>query len=451
MENDKKLKYITFEGIAATVMYTITANFLALFAFSLGADNLTIGFVVALPALVAILSLLPAAYLVERLNRKNVCITSSFFSRLMWIAAGFAPVLFTDSIPILLISVANAALFGAFVDTAWASLVADIVDEKQRGQYFSRRGKLCAMASLLTVIIAGFVLDMFNSVMGFVIIFTAAGVAGVTASIFFSKFPDIEKKKIKPELSTVFKNRQFMLLAAAMFVWQFGISFSAPFMNVYLIEHLGGTYMWVTILILVTGISTIIVQHGWGNLSDLIGHKAVIGISAISISLIPLFWIFASSPVYIIPVNILAGIMWAGFNLAIFNCLLQTIGNSEQKAVYTAVFWTAMNAGIFIAPIISGYIIDHLQFFNFINNFQLVFLVSFIIRTTGTLMFVPLENIKRNFRLGYMARELFAEGYQSLQIMHKHMHIHVFRKGIRLSKKTLRRIRQSSKASSAGI
>ncbi|MBI5347481.1 MAG: MFS transporter [Candidatus Aenigmarchaeota archaeon] len=416
MSSEKYLGYVTKEGIAATIMASITANYLVLFVLALGADNFTIGLVVALPALVSAIVLLPAAYVVEINNRRKMCYITAFLSRVIWIPVAIVPYLITNSIPVLMVSIAISALFSAFVSIAWASLVSDIVHEEIRGRYFGLRSKLCAIASLATVIVAGIILAIFPNTFGFLIVFLAAGIAGVLSAYYFFRFPNIEQIKKKIEIMPMLRDRRFLIFIIAVFVLQFGVSFSAPFLNVYLIKYLSGTYAWVSVIIFVSGISTIAVQKKWGDISDIIGHKYVVAITSVFIAIIPLGYVFATSPEFLIPVNIMSGIVWAGFNLAVFNYLLEI---SERKIVSSALFWTISSLAIFAAPMIGGYMIDMPQL-TFMNNYQLVFIISWLIRLVGAFMFIFLiEDIKYMTATRYISRELFAESFQSLE---KHLH-----------------------------
>src|SRR5687768_15858612 len=70
-ELERGLRFITYDGVAAQVMVTLTGGaFLVAYALSLGASNFTIGLIAALQPLTQILQI-PAIYLVERLGRRK--------------------------------------------------------------------------------------------------------------------------------------------------------------------------------------------------------------------------------------------------------------------------------------------------------------------------------------------------------------------------------------------
>jgi MFS family permease len=401
----KAMKYVTAEGITASVMFAITDSYLAVFAAALGASNTQIGLLIAIPAALALISYIPAAYATEKMNSRRLMSTAfSFISRFAWFFVGLIPFLLMwnvltgvqESFTLLLIIVSLYSLLGAFIGPAWASMVGVIVPENIRGSYFGRRNQLCAIGSLIAGTAAGFVVQFLgNNMMGFAFIFMAASIAGILSSYSFSRFPDIrfrpENIRLISEIKSAFREKGFRRFILILMLWQFGVSMSAPFMNVYLIEGLGAEYVWLSAIIFASGVATIISQRWWGSVSDVFGHRSVIIISAFGAALIPWLWMIAPTPGFTVLINILSGASWAGFNLAVFNYLLD-ISKGGKRTVYSAIYWTLTEIPILVAPIIGGLMIDVLTFspgFDF-SGFQGMFLVSGALRLAAAVLFAYL-------------------------------------------------------------
>ena len=430
---NKAMKYVTAEGIAATVMFAIMNTFLTVFAAELGASNMQIGLVVALPAMVALLSYIPSAYVTEIWNnRKRTCIVFSFLSRFMWVFVGLIPFLIlsnvittiSQGITLLILLLSAYYGFGTFVSTSWASMVGVIIPDKIRGQYFGRRNQLCAIASLVSGTVAGFVLQVFNnSLLGFSVIFIAAGIAGIMSSFFFSRFPDVrfepEKVMIFSELRKVMSNSPFRTFMLIMMMWQFGVSMSAPFMNVYLIEGLNAEYVWLSIIVFVHGISTILVQKGWGAVADTFGHRSIVIISAFGASFVPLLWMLAPSPDFAVAINILAGVAWAGFNLANFNYMLE-ISTGGKRTIYSAFYWTIIYIPMIFAPIAGGWLADALVSMplGLLNSFKGMFFISWVIRAVAVALFARMlfeVPARERIPAKHVAREIVGIGFHSIE------------------------------------
>jgi len=414
------LKYGIYEGIAASITFTLTSTFLSVFALLLGASKTIIGLLVSLPTCLAILSYIPAAYFAEKMNRRKICIICSFMSRFLWIFVGMAPFITTNPIPVILILASFSSLFGAFVSPSWASMMGEAIPEDIRGRYFSRRNWLCILFSLIMGAVAGFILQMFNNIFGFFIIFSIAGITGILSSYFFYRFPSfpitMKDINILHEIRTVFRNHRFRTFLFIYVIWQFGIFLASPFFNVYLVEHLKAEYIWLSAVVFIAGISHLLVERGWGNLSDMFGHRSIVIISAFCISFVPFLWMIIPSPVFIIPLEILSGAGWAGFTLASFNYLLE-ITSKRKRAIYTSVFWSLTGIPIILAPVIGGFIADNISF-PFLHGLRFVFFISWVILIFTSFLFTrhiaKVSEKEKTVSTMYVTQEIIQIGISKL-------------------------------------
>jgi MFS family permease len=428
----KAMKSVTWEGVAASSMFAITNSFLAVFAAALGASNTQIGLLVSVPAAIALLSYLPAGYAIERWNRRRMtCAAASMLSRSMWFLVGLVPFLvMQDILPgpahsiTLLIAVVSAySLFSAFVAPAWASIVGAVVPENIRGSYFGRRNQLCAAASLAVGAAAGLVVEVFSEgMLGFALIFFGAGAAGMASSYFFSRFPDIrfepEKMSFFSELKGAFGNRVFRRFILLFIAWQFGVSMSAPFMNVYVINGLGAPYAWISVLVLASGITTIIFQRWWGSAADAFGHRSILIISAFGASFVPLLYMLAPSPGFVVFIDALSGASWAGFNLACFNYLLG-ISAGGKSTIYSAIYWMMAGVPVIVAPVAGGALVDMLMpvSVQMFSGFRGMFFISWLVRLAAVVLFAYLlvdVPARQGVSVRYVAREIVSTGFISL-------------------------------------
>ena len=320
-KQERGMKFGVYEGIAATIMSTIVSAFLGVYIVSLGGTNTDVGLALSIPALLAIVAYIPAAYIAERgVSRKKISVVTSLLSRMLWIPVAFVPLLFFGgTIPVLMvIMLATLSSFlGAFITPSWSSLMGDIVPAEERGRYFGSRNNKCILFSLVFVFLSGFIIDYLGSIQGFFFSFIMAGIAGILSSVFFMGFPDIrfpisEKINIKRDIEFILSDKKFKYFIISFSVFQFGVALASPFFNIYLVEYMNAPYIWISILILAGGITKIVFQKGWGSLSDRFGHLHILRITAVGATFIPLLWIFAPSPEFTVPIEILSGLSWAG-------------------------------------------------------------------------------------------------------------------------------------------
>ncbi len=422
-EQKQGMKYGVYEGISASMMFGITDTYLTVFALALGASNTGIGLVVAIPTLFRILAYIPAAYFVESSGKRSrLCAITAMLGRGSWLIAALLPLFATGRFFWLLAFVSLSSLFESFVGPAWASMMGDMIPEGQRGRYFGRRNMLCRIASLAVIFSAGFILDMVTGLGGFTIIFAAAGIFGLLTAFFFSRFPEPragtgKRMNFSSEIKGVLSNRMFKRLIIITCIWQFGVSMSSPFFNVYLVDGMGAAYQWISFISLASGISAIIVQRGWGGMADRFGQRSIMIIGAIGASFVPLFWAFAPSPEFVIPISILSGIAWAGFELASFNYLLE-ITRGKERAVYSAFYWSMLSIPVMLAPVAGGVIIDAFPagIFSF-SSFTFTFLISWIVRISAAfllLKFLLELPEKMTYSTRYVTSELVVAGFSHI-------------------------------------
>lgn len=116
-----------------------TASFLALFALFLGASNIEIGILAAIPYVATLLAEIPGAKLVEYFTRKSICI-ATVSTRAFWFSLLLAPLMPSEyAIVFVLVLTFLIKFFDIISDPAWVSWIADTVPAKIRGAYFGKR------------------------------------------------------------------------------------------------------------------------------------------------------------------------------------------------------------------------------------------------------------------------------------------------------------------------
>ena len=126
------------------------------------------GVLAALPFIASLLSL-PASLLIERTGeRKKIFLYGLYFQRLLWFPIALVPLWIVsqygparrrrgDAVFLLLMFIMHAA--GAVGGPAWVSWMADVVPERLRGKYFSRRRQWGIVSAIPTALLVGWLLD----------------------------------------------------------------------------------------------------------------------------------------------------------------------------------------------------------------------------------------------------------------------------------------------------
>ncbi|MFP4005901.1 MAG: MFS transporter [Candidatus Hadarchaeia archaeon] len=141
-EGEKALTNVFRVGIAGQAMVTLTEGvFLVGLANALNAPLFLIGLLAAIPPLAQLVQM-PSAYLVEKYRkRKRITLFAHLGTRISLLLTATIPILFSPTLglTLLLIFILCRGIFAAIANTAWNSMVRDIVPQSKLGAFFSKR------------------------------------------------------------------------------------------------------------------------------------------------------------------------------------------------------------------------------------------------------------------------------------------------------------------------
>jgi MFS family permease len=310
------------------------------------------------------------------------------------------------TIAILAITALNGlrAFAANFANPAWTALVADLVPEFMRGRYFSIRNLTMGLATLIFSAVAGWLIRTGNQwqadpYLGYQLSFFIAFLLGMAGTYQFARIREprtaqhAEQVRQTGSLSAALKSSPgFLGFVVSGFIWNLALQIAAPFFNVYLVTHLGADSSTVGLFASISSLSAIGGQIFFGKLLDRRGAVFLQLVTGFPIVLLPVAWVFYTEAWQAGVNNLFGGFLWAGFNLANFNLLLQVTPN-VGRARAVALYQTGVFASAFIGPLLGGYLADTV-------SFHLIFLLSGAGRLAGMLLFllmtfIPLQRLAR--------------------------------------------------------
>jgi hypothetical protein len=162
------LRVMTWEGIVSLAMFSVTTSgLLAGFVLALGANNLQIGILAAIPFIMQLLQI-PAIWLVEQLRwRKAISVLSWLPAQLMWVLAALIPfyvgVPSQTAVAVLLGLMVVRGLLSAITNCSWNSWVRDLVPQSIMGGFFSQRLAWGTVASIIFSLVGAFFVDFWGT------------------------------------------------------------------------------------------------------------------------------------------------------------------------------------------------------------------------------------------------------------------------------------------------
>ena len=364
------LRLSTLEGALASVFGALTGGvFLTGFALRLGANELLIGVLAALPLFAAVAQL-AGAYLVQRVGRRRaVCLGGAESSRLLWLLALALPLMggaAAGLAPWALFAIAALSqVLGALGGVAWLSWMADLVPLGIRGRYFGSRNVVCGVATALATVAAGWYLDRFPTAgppWGFATLFVLAVGAGWWSVAYLRRIPEPpvpaegRRGQFRDVVRQPLRDPNFRRLVRFGIFWNLAVFFAAPFFIVYMLEALRLSYTQVASFTTLSTIAHLVTIRGWGRLADRYGHRPVMFVSGVLVVPVPLLWLFVA-PGNVnwlcAGVHLLGGAAWAGHSLAASNLLLR-LAPRAHNATYFSVYAALTGVGSAVGPVAGG-------------------------------------------------------------------------------------------------
>ena len=149
------------EGIPASAMLGILDYYLVPFGLFLGASTQGIGFLVALPQLLASIAQLAAVKLIRRVGSRLRFIVSMSVAQaaLLIPMAALALVAAPIRVFLLVLLAVVYRVLNNLIGTAWGSLTSEYLPAEKRGSYFGWRSQVVGIASLVGIGIGGLLLN----------------------------------------------------------------------------------------------------------------------------------------------------------------------------------------------------------------------------------------------------------------------------------------------------
>lgn len=378
------LRWLTWEGTASQGFYSITTSgFLAAFALVLGANNLQIGILAAIPFIMQVIQL-PLVWFVEKYRRRKVIAVGSWLAaQLLWFAVVPIPILMdvpsSGAISLLLWLMAARALLSAVCTSAWNGWIRDLVPQGILGRFFSRRLAFGTVAGVIFGLGGAFFVDYWqrvapsgSAVFGYSYVFLFGALfLGLASPVFMSLVPEPlmqvipgPQPPIRDRLVAPLRDDNFRRLMQFLFFWGFASNLAVPFFAVYMLQRLGLPLTWVIAFSILSQLSNLLFLRIWGNFADRFGSKAVLSLCASLYLLVILGWTFTAMPdryfltvPILVVLHVFAGIASAGVILTLGTIGLKLTPQGESTS-YLAGASLATNIGAGLGPLLGGFLAD---------------------------------------------------------------------------------------------
>lgn len=343
-ETRRSLRLLTWEGLASGAMFSLgSGGFMAAYALALGANNLEVGILAALPFISQVVRL-PAILLVERIRaRKALGLPALMLSHLSWLPVGAVPFLLDTpgklAVVLVILFLAVRGLFAPVWVTTSTSWIRELVPQGRLADYFGRRLALVTGAMAMVGLGGSFFVSWWQGRAGSGDEIYAFSFLLIGGAISFGMLgPFLASRAVEPLMSPApqsgrspaamllepLRDSNFSHLVRFLFTWSLLSNLAIPFFAVYMLKVIGLSLPAVIGLTVVGQFANVVFVRVWGPFADRVGNKTVLSLSASLYLLVIFGWVFTAHPErhfltlpLLVLLHLLGGIAAAGVSLTV--------------------------------------------------------------------------------------------------------------------------------------
>ncbi len=354
------------EVVPAGVMLGVVETYVVPLGLFCHATTAQIGVLVSLPQLLGAGALLAAVPVVRRIgSRLHFAIAgASLQAAMLFLVAGLALLDFPGRLTgLIALIVAYRVLFQLMIPP-FGSLMSEYLPPGKRGGYFGLRTRILWISQIAGTALAGVILFIAgprSAAVGFFLVFLMAACARFLSSRLLVRMTDLPLLPEQPlGVSSVALDRQtqrnLVRYAAYVAGLLFATFLAAPYFSVYMLRDLRFDYLTYTAVQLAGMIAGLVAAPVWGRHADVVGNVKVLKVTGALIPVVPLLWLCASHPAYLIAIEVCSGVLWAGFNLCLTNFIYDAVSPHQRIRVLAfcnAINGLAMCGGAFLGGLLA--------------------------------------------------------------------------------------------------
>jgi MFS family permease len=411
---DRSLRHSIRDGVYYSAMMGSAENYFSAFAVFLKATTTQIGVLASLPPLLASFAQVASAWLGRRLRkRKEIIVGGALLQALSLIPLTLLPIWFPDLAPPLLILFAVVYFIGPNLGSPqWGSLMGDLVRESRRGRFFALRTRLSSLANFTALGLAGLILHLFAgwewTMWGFISIFALASICRLLSAWHLANMHDppgqVAAIDTGPKgLWRVYRESGLLPFTAFFTCMQLSVAIASPYFALYMLRDLEFSYLTFMLNTAASVCIQFLTLNRWGRLSDLFGNRLILATTGFIIPVMPVLWVFSSHYVYLLVVQAVSGLAWAGFTLSASN-MVYDLTPRDHRVTLMAVHGVVAASGTFIGALIGAWLGTHLprevvirgEVFSWLTPLYGVFVISGIARLITVSGFIRrLQEVRR--------------------------------------------------------
>ena len=382
------------DGCASTQIFTVTSGaFLSGLAYLVGAGTALTGIIAALPTLMNTIQIFSSVVYENRAGSKRITVEFALIQRLLMML--FVPTLMLGariSVAVIAVLYSCAHFCGAFINTGANNWLISLVKKERLGRYLGLKDSMTLVASTGGSLILSKILDAYRfadqEILGFRIIgILCIGICVVDITcLTLIREPEnvkhVEPLNIRKAIQMPLTDQNYRNILIFFLLWSVASNFASPFFSIYMLENLGLSYFYITVMNMVASVARIAAANLWGKAADSYSWRLVTLGSIFMLGVAYIGWglLTKENCIYWLPVvQAVSGVAWGGINIATFRMQF-AFAPLEHRVSYVSFCSTMVGfVGFFSSMLGSTFVAlaKDIRILNIpVDNIQMVFILS---------------------------------------------------------------------------
>lgn len=338
------LSACTGDGVTYSFMVGAGETYLAAFAVALGMSGVESGLIAAAPPVAGGIVQLVAPFGLRFVGSPRrwvmTCAALQATSLVFLLIGAIVGVM-----PFWLVFACASIYWAGALAAAsvWNTWVGELFPARLRGRYFGKRNRLCQIATLIGLLAGGALISQAEEwgrpLVGFAAAFGIAAASRYLSLAYLMAQGEPERRIVRSTMTSIvpilFGRTEYGRLILSMIVLQCAVQVGQPYFNPFMLKALAfepELYMAAIALAFVGKSLSLPIA---GRIADRHGARRVLLSSAVGVSLLATVWLVSGSPWWILPTQLVAGMVWGAYELAVFLLLLESIPTDERTSTMT--------------------------------------------------------------------------------------------------------------------
>ncbi|MFO0819426.1 MAG: MFS transporter [Pirellulales bacterium] len=335
-----------FDAGLFSIMVGLGETFFSAYVLALDGGEIAAGLIIALPLLAGACLQLVTPWLIARwVPHQRWIVGTAMLQACSLLVMPFAQ--YAGRYAVAVAFLAATLYWGAGLASGpvWNTWIEGIVPRGMRTKFFAFRVRVSQACILVGFVIGGFALQygkqLGDSLALFTTIFIVSSICRFASAWHLSRHQACPRRRVVDlrvslaQMTRGGQNVSSRRLLAYLFAVQTAVYISGPYFAPFILSKLEITYRDYALLIGLTFVGKVLALPAWGRFAHYANPRKLLWIGGVSIVPISGLWMVSQSMPFLAVLQLLGGITWAAYELAIVLMFFESIPRERRTSVLT--------------------------------------------------------------------------------------------------------------------